>query len=396
MAWEQGENLGHLARLGAVARQLRLAGATLSWVVPAARVNDVRMVAPGELVQAAPRLALRSGGRGSARSFAEVLLGLGWGDTVELGSALSAWMRLLGSSSDVDAVVLDYAPAAQLAACLIGLPAIQLTNGFDSPPPNMPPFGWGIRGPWVEAACEAARAAIDKCIQQISAGIGARRTVNDWLSYPLRLLDTLPALDPYGPREGFIAVGPLGQPESLLRAAWPNTGAADADTTARVFVYLRYDSLLEQVLQLLTDQGVAVLCYCPNAPDELLARQEWACRIERHPIDLSQLLHEADAVVSHGSSTLTCQTVLAGKPQLLIPGDVEKWMVARQAASMGIAVVVHGNEQLVPAVRTLLDGSLSDPWRRHAVRWTDEHWRRPLDWALRQAMFPGTSPKPQS
>ena len=58
------------------------------------------------------------------------------------------------------------------------------------------------------------------------------------------------------------------------------------------------------------------------------------------PVDLDLVLPQVDWVVNYGSTTFVCQAVLAGKPQLMLPTDAEKWLVARRVHAQGAGVAV--------------------------------------------------------
>ena len=111
----------------------------------APQLNDLpyaRYAAP-MMRRNSPSVALR------IDSFADILLSFGFSDADVLGRAVRDWMKLFDVVQP-DRIVLDYAPAAQLAAQLQGLPAFQITNGFDSPPADCPIYGIAMRGPYLE------------------------------------------------------------------------------------------------------------------------------------------------------------------------------------------------------------------------------------------------------
>jgi UDP:flavonoid glycosyltransferase YjiC (YdhE family) len=58
-------------------------------------------------------------------------------------------------------------------------------------------------------------------------------------------------------------------------------------------------------------------------------------------MSVSQLLPQADIVVCHGSHQMTAQALLAGKPVLLLPTQLEQFLIMRRlvryGAGLGIA-----------------------------------------------------------
>lgn len=354
MVWGHGHNFGHVARLGAIAQVLRHLGCQLSWAVPSPYASMVReTIASHEAMVSLP--ATRSNENAIVpRSFADVLTSFGFADEAGLQQTVSSWLQHFAASK-IDGVVLDYAPQAQLAAFIAGLPAVQITNGFDAPPPSCPTFGIGVRGPMVERRNDESVARIDAAIARVAKQLGRRidASLTDLLNYPTRWLDCAPHADPYGPREG-IYVGPIGKPGNTVDVEWPD-GAASGK---RVFVYLRDADQVQTVLAACASLKVAVICAWPAAPTEMVRTSSLQLVVDR-PVNLEKLLPGCDAVINYGSSTLVSQCMLAGKPQVMLPTDAEKWLVANRVASVGAGVVLRwplGRAELP----SLMDKVLSD------------------------------------
>lgn len=363
LAWQHGANLGHVARLGALGRHVAELGAEPVWAVPerylqlaawqvrADREPCERVAVPDWPTPAADE---------AMHSFADVLANLGYTDANLLQASVSQWL-ICFEQLRIDRVILDYAPAAQLAAALAGLPAMQVTNGFDGPPPACPIFGIDVRGPMLERRNERRIAQLDRCFADVghAMGFGAAPSFRQVLAYPLPVHDCLPETDPYDPRggEGHY-VGALGEPEGLAAIDWPS-GARDA---AHVLAYLRAEAQLDSVLEALTNHafgvGAQVICICPTATPPAIARwQRAGVQMSRQPVDLKHVMPACDLVVSYGAVALTCHALLAGKPQLLLPADAEKWLMAQRVARTGAASTVDARStaaQIAAAARPLL------------------------------------------
>jgi UDP:flavonoid glycosyltransferase YjiC (YdhE family) len=107
-------------------------------------------------------------------------------------------------------------------------------------------------------------------------------------------------------------------------------------------VYLRGSAAPEAVLTALASHGAQVICAWPDAKAfdvELAARRGQV--VVAGPISLNRALQEADWVVNYGSSGFVCQSLLAGKPQLMLPSDTEKYLVARTVQSIDAGVVIR-------------------------------------------------------
>lgn len=341
MAWEHGRNLGHMARLTAIAQQFELAGAQIVWALPAGRTPSFTLSSNAPpIVRTSPRVETSGASRHEApRSFADILVALGFADQERLRSAVSEWIKLF-EAERIDRVVLDYAPAAQLAALVVGVPACQITNGFDAPPADCPLFDIGVRGPMLERRNREQLDALDRSLAEVGRtfGLSHRLSLVHWLTYPRRWYDCIAETDPYGPRNDGVYVGPIGRPPETVRVAWPD----ESGPCKKVFMYLRSRAHVEAVLQAIPADEAQVLCAWPGVADaEAQQHRRKNATIVSGPVDLDLVLPQVDWVVNYGSTTFVCQALLAGKPQLMLPTDAEKWLVARRvhAQDAGIAIV---------------------------------------------------------
>lgn len=342
-AWEEGAHLGHTTRLGALAAALRERGVALTWAAPQHRAAALRALAhPGEQV-----LVLRVERAAPARwqlplSYADILVSLGFSGTEPLKAKLSPWLALMKSCRP-DLVVLDYAPVALLAAYVCGVRAVQVSNGFDTPPAHCPPFGYRMRGPWAAQQNERLAATVQTAIAAVAAG---NKGLAGMLNHPLRLLDVCPASDPYGhlrqeAGERLVYVGPLGSPPKAETPHWRGPPGAP-----RVFAYLRGPQA-RLVAEAAHGLWLNTICVWPDASDEdLRMLSTGTTEVRRALVDGAAAVAEADAVVNYGSSGLVTQTLLAGKPQLMLPADVEKWLISRRVADAGAGVMLNDGNSL--------------------------------------------------
>lgn len=351
MAWEHGRNLGHVARLTAVAQHFEQAGAGIVWALPARHAASLASASQAQaVIRTSPRIESRYAHRCEApHSFADILVALGFADRERLRSAVIEWIKLF-EAERIDRVVLDYAPAAQLAALVAGVPAWQITNGFDAPPADCPLFGIGVRGPMLEQRNRERVDALNSSLAAVGRALGLSRQLSlaQWLAYPRRWYDCIPETDPYGPRDDGVYVGPIGRPPETVRVPWPS----ESGPSRKVFMYLRSGAHVEAVLRALPLDEVQVLCAWPGVADEMAEQHRWKnVTIVSGPVALGAVLPQVDWVVNYGSTTFVCQALLAGKPQLMLPTDGEKWLVARRVYEQGAGVAVMGRAT-VDAVRS--------------------------------------------
>lgn len=357
LAWEHGRNYGRLSRLLAVARMVEAQGGEPIWVVPRAQREAPELVALSHRRYVAPEIEQQVFAPDfRADSFADVLLSSGFDDAGVLQAAVHAWTRAV-ESLQPECVVLDYAPAAQLACTLLEQRALQLTNGFDAPPASCPPYA-RVR-PDSELGQRTAQrvAQISATIGRVAQAYAGRRdvTLETILLHPDKVYECVPETDPYGPRDGGLWVGPLGQHRDTLARAWPDDAGPAAPQ--RVFVHMRAMPGAVELLDALARRGAATLCFWRDAPAAVQARfcGTRVCVVSR-PLPLDQVLPQADAVVSYGSTALVCRALLAGKPQLVAPTDFEKLKVAQRLAYSGAGLLWRpADSPAHEAVERLLD-----------------------------------------
>lgn len=372
LAWEHGRNFGRLSRLLAVARMVEQQGGEPVWVVPRSQRNAPALAALSQRREEAPVLEQQTFGPDfRADSFADVLAASGFDDAGRLFAAVEGWTRLIDALAP-ECVVLDYAPAAQLTSQLLGLPAFQITNGFDAPPPDCPPYA-GVRATSPLGQRTAERVArLSDTIAQVGQRFGGPHasSLSLILRHPRRVFECIPETDPYGPRHDGLWVGPLATHAETVDVPWPESWQR-----RRVFAHLRSSAGASALLDELQLSDAVTLCVWRDAPDEVLARYRHTCvRVLRQPLHLGRVLADADAVIHQGSTALVSHCLLAGKPQLILPADFEKLKVAQRVAACGAAALWNPAEcNAREALRRLLHApALGEAARTIAARYTPE------------------------
>jgi UDP:flavonoid glycosyltransferase YjiC (YdhE family) len=221
-----------------------------------------------------------------------------------------------------------------------------------------------------------------------------RGSVEALFAHARLLLDCLPEADPYGPRDGASYVGPLGAPATTHAVPWPE-GSADAP---RVFVYLRESELLRPALGALVRLRARVICVCPDARTDLLQGDCEHVRVVREPVPVAQVLADADAVLNYGSTTMVSQTLAAGRPQLMLPVDVEKWLVARRVAECGAGLMATVPDRIPQQLAQLFEKPFARRAREISGDWSSLDRRaiaaRNLSALLEPCDFDASRPNP--
>lgn len=335
LAWEQGLNLGHLLRAKAIVeallQQQREVILAVSPAIAVRYAGDLDTFACTKVVVRQPHHNEGWCASTKCASFAGVLASQGWSDAEWLQRSLKAWINLFSMAKPV-AIVLDYAPIAALAALVLKIPAVHVSSGFDAPPPKQLGIGrFRSKTGDVSAAELAEVATIDACVEQ--AVIFCKPSVSppslhEILSYPKRILDCLPQTDPYGARERSLYAPFLLAHGDAEPVVWP---AVQSDQIApRVFVYVRDHSVAPQLLSALSRLGVSTICFWPEYEQNMFPLPVGCVEISTTPLNLNSVLQKATLVVGYGSVGMSTHAVLAGVPQLILPTDLEKLMVAQR------------------------------------------------------------------
>lgn len=340
LAWEWGRNLGHLATLDALATLFSGLAANIILAVPPWAMESPQLQrSPFPRLVAPP---LRPGRRPGERvhSFAGILVAMGFADAAALELATRAWLCLF-ERFRVDAVVLDYAPVAQFAACVAQLPSLMVTNGFSAPPADFPLFEAVHDDADLANTHLKQRQDIDSCLAKVSRRLDATALdAASLMSYPHRWYSCLAETDPYGPRRDGMYIGALGLRPAAGRVVWP-PGPRDA---LKVFMYLRDRLQIAATFEALSSIEARIVAVCPGSA--IFARScagpSSQIAIYETPVDLTSLLPSADVVINYGSSGLVCQSLLAGVSQVMLPTDTEKMLVSLSVARHGAGVVASG------------------------------------------------------
>lgn len=355
--WELGGAYGHLGRMIPVARELQQHGHEVVFIIREL-VEAERLLGPhGFKWYQAPLWMGRVMNLPDPLSLPELLMGVGFLDPPALLGICRAWRNLL-AALQVDALLFDYAPTAVLASRGLGLPGINLANGFQVPPASrpLPPLRWWQKPP-PPARLLYSEQQVLSVANQVLYELGAPPVegVLDILSGGADVFATFAELDHYPCRTGGDFVGPiyaLGRGEEVH---WPPKGAL------KVFAYLKPDyGALDALLAMLAGLDASVLVHIPGVAKRTIEKFSsdhlW---ISRQPLDIEQARQSCDLAVLHAGVSTVCAMLLAGKPLLLFPQQLEQAMFARGVEALGAAVVIP--EAAAGQFPRLLKRALADP-----------------------------------
>lgn len=328
LAWELGGNTGHVTTLLPIARALAARGHEVRFLL-----KDAGAAADLDGAGAIPREGaphwVGPPAYENPLNFGEILHNFGYQDPAALKQLVDAWRERLSRSR---LVVANVAPAAHIAARTLKIPSLEISQGFHIPPPVFPapPLrDWEVAP---RERLEAADRRVLDSINRVLAAYGAEAiaTIGDLFAGRALIL-TYPELDIYperGPAE-YYGIPSIG--EGAAVPPWP------AGSGPRVFAYLySYYQRLPELLAALVALDAQSLVLCRGVDSALARKHEGGpVFLASEPMSVSALLPQCDVVVCHGSHQMTAQALLAGRPALLAPTQLEQFLITRRVVRMG-------------------------------------------------------------
>ncbi len=354
-AWELGAGVGHLSAFRQIAEVLIRRGHELT-----AAVRDLAgaaMVFEGLPVRLLPAPACSRNYGGLADpplNYAEILMRYGYIDAAMLAALLRSWRDLLDLAA-AELLIADHAPTALLAARASGVRRCTFGNAFSVPPevspsPNM--------RDWLAVPPERLAGSDKTVVNTINAALSSDdqplTEVHQLFEGSHRLFVGIPELDPYGPREAANYLGLIAGRSGNRRVEWPEGDGP------RLFAYLRQDyPHIDGCLAALSACGARCVVNLAGGRPDLIAKHRGPRLLfTAGHVDMPATAAECDAVVCHSGLGTVTATLPAGKPLLLLPAELEQYLLARNVGNLGAGLTVHP-ETAAPdftgALRRLLD-----------------------------------------
>jgi UDP:flavonoid glycosyltransferase YjiC (YdhE family) len=338
IAWELGNNLGHLYAMKSVAQRLTQDGWRCVFALCDLEKAYSVLGNEYEFLQAPASRQLKRFNSPSL-SFADELPRMGYGSIDELTGLVKGWRTLMRYIRP-DLVILDLSPTASLAARTLQIPSLAIGNGYCIPPEISP---WpAYPGRKDIALIPALEAKVLKTINGMHAIFGAPAFESLSQLFPSRasLVASVPELDHYQRTSGRF-IGPLNNVSSGEIARWPVTrGKADkGPELAKVYLYLQSNyPPLTVLFEALADLPVQVVGYIPGLSDQQRLRlQTNNIELSAKPLHIAKVLEEANFAITH-ASTITQTILLHGLPVLVLPTHVEQSMLGTIIEKLGIGI----------------------------------------------------------
>jgi UDP:flavonoid glycosyltransferase YjiC (YdhE family) len=362
-AWELGAGAGHVTRFLPTALLLQERDHEVVFAVrdlPRTKLVLGRHRVP---LHQSPLWLRDNPGLPPAVSYAELLLRFGYQNVADLKAMVRGWLTLYEMVRP-DLVVIDHGPTALMAAMVGGVRRATIGTGFFLPPRLYPLPSFR---PWLDVPADRLQRSEREVLAVVNGALlalGAERRLSglaELFEADEAFLCTVPELDHY-PRDQGHYWGPAFDALGGDEPQWPSSDGP------KIFVYMPGTwAGLPRLLQELAGLRASVLLYLPGLA--LAAAASYAgpsMRISARPLRMAQVLRECDLVVCHAGHGTVAAALLAGRPLLVIPEQVEQLLVARAVVKLGAARMVNPDSR--PKFSRLIQGILSDGELAQAAR----------------------------
>lgn len=339
LAWELGGGAGHLHKLQPMIAPLQQRGHSLVAVVK--DVAGARRVFgdSGITLLPAPIWYGSTLGMRPAASFAEVLFRVGYLEPADIAAQVASWVDMLRLNR-VEILIAEHAPAAMIAARIVGIPQLIVGTGFSLPPdatpmPSLEPWH-EVPATRLQTAEQQATATINRVLSD--AGADTIDNLAQLYHGQTALLLTLPELDHYGVRNDVRYWGPLvGRNRPKPAPAWPS-GKGE-----KVFVYLHPGyRQFNGVLQQLQKASYRSLIVAPGVPAPMADRlSNDRVRLTPAAVDMRAVARDCRAIMNHAAHGTMAHVFSYGRPMLLLPNYVEQTVLAWRASNQKLALMAN-------------------------------------------------------
>lgn len=347
LAWELGGGLGHAVPLSQIARALLDDGHEVHVALrdlSTAHATFAPLLARGLTLWQAPVWLAGLRGLPEAATYAELLFRAGYLDAGRLRGPVLAW-RSLFEQLRPNAMLVDHAPTALLAARGLPFARAIVGTGFFQPPAGrpIPPFRiWERLDPRRVAQSEDRVLAT---VNDILGGLGQGPlgALHRLLEVDENFLLTWREVDHFAERAADPSTrywGVLPTASHGAVAEWPQGDGP------RVFTYMKGEyAQAEAVLKALREGPARTLAYVPNlAPDAARRVTGPRLRIAPAALDMRSVCAQADAVVCNAGSGTVCTALQAGLPVLLYPMHAEQLLFSMRVSASGAGLHLLENE----------------------------------------------------
>lgn len=349
LAWELGDNFGHIGKLIELGEALKLRGADVTLALQNPYGVGKFIGATSLKILPAPYGRVKPKPQSKAvdvLSFADDVGLCGYDNPDGLAGLIRAWDGIF-TLVQPDILVANSAPTALLAAQPYPFKKVSTGLGYEVPPQTTPMAPLRF---WEQADMQKLQAQEQAILGNINGalkllGRPPLHAFCEMLQADAEILNTFAELDHYGERNNAAYYGSFYSADQGEAWHWQEPHAG----RARIFAYIYpgragFTSLCE-ALQKAPHDSIMVSPGLTAADAQKLSTG--GLRVASSPLKLALLKDQADLCITHGGMGTVTQFLLRGVPQLILPNHIEQMMTARRVAQHGLGVMATG--RLTPA-----------------------------------------------
>ncbi len=360
--WELGLGFGHLSPYIGVVRALRKQKHEVIFAARDVENADRVFARDGVPILQAPLSVHRvTNPYRITFNYAQLMHNTGFADLQDLFGRVKAWQHIFQYVRP-DVMVFDHSPTGLLASRMVKVKRIIGGSGFLIPPAETP---LPLMRYWNNSDAEKIKKSEQMVLNTSNKVLQAlklppMKNLAEMFQSDAEWLMSFPEMDHYPERKSGNYVGMFSPPEYGEDPVWP------AGKGKKIFAYLYNYKTLPALLKLLNRTGSRVLIHGPQIP--VPVRKKFSSptvRFSDKPLNVQRLGPECDLVITNGTFGTTAAFMMAGKPALMIPTNLERMMVARRVVGMGAGLAAPANkpEMLGPRLKALFQ---NDKYRKAA------------------------------
>lgn len=335
--WELGAGYGHTAAFLPVARQLKTLGHEVIFALRDLEYAETLLAEDLFCYLQAPIRWPDGRPQPPASSYPGILQNAGFTDETGLLTRTKAWQSLY-THLQPDLMVFDHAPTALVAAREFNIPRAGFGTGFFSPPRTTPLPN--IR-PWLQVTDKVLSSIESQVLITTNSVLARLNTpplgvLADLFDFAEDFICTFPELDHYRQWRTANYWGPTILQTDGAEPIWPSVGAE------KIFAYLRPEYPgLDALLKQLRTSPWSTLVHIPGTTPAFIARNSSAnLHITPHPVIISAAAKQCGLAICHGGVATLSAFLLAGKPLLVLPFQLEQLISAHNIVALGAGAYI--------------------------------------------------------
>lgn len=344
-SWELGGGLGHTAPYKNIIEKLSGNGAECYFsAIETTIVNDILRDKIKKTIDL-PKEIYKKPKRINSTSLPDMLLNLGMDDIDHCRKVFATFNHVWKEPRDY-VWCLDHAPLTAIWLYAQDIPFFSIGGGFSIPPRSNPIRGYLNHDPESDARSDDA---LSKILNVLLANFGKDIScISDIYVNSTDILRTLPEFDHFFEHRNQADYFGPGKETHISKEK------IERRSSKHVFAYLKSSPINAPLIRTITLMGYSIDLYSPGT-ENTLPETSGQVRVLSQPASITSIATQTDLIICNAGHTLCSSMALKGKPQLLVPLNVEQYMLAKRMSQQGLALVHLPHETIsVAKLRRLL------------------------------------------